>query len=214
MKLISISVGSPRTVTSRSQTVTTGIFKEPVGGPLMLRTLNLDGDRQADLTVHGGVDKAVYVYPAEHYDYWRSELPDMQLPWGMFGENFTTTGLLEGEVNIGDRFRIGTAEVVVTQPRLPCYKLGVKFGRADMVKRFLVSRRTGFYLAVTQEGEVNAGDAIELLSQDENKVTVADIVRLYAFDKADAATMWRATQVAALPDSWVEYFQEQLEKRA
>jgi MOSC domain-containing protein YiiM len=212
MKLISINVGLPRTVTWQNQTVTTGIFKEPVSGPVMLRTLNLEGDRQADLSVHGGADKAVYAYPAEHYVYWRKELPGVELPWGAFGENFTVEGLLE-EVNIGDRFRIGTAEVMVTQPRLPCYKLGVKFGRADMVKRFLASRRTGFYFAVLKEGEVNAGDPIELISRDKNNVTVADIVRLYAFDKNDAATMWRATQVEALPDSWVGYFQGQLEKR-
>lgn len=214
MKLISINVGLPRTVASRGQTVITGIFKEPVSGSVMLRTLNLDGDQQADLSVHGGADKAVYVYPAEHYDFWRGELPDMQLPWGMFGENFTTSGLLEDEVYIGNRYRIGAAEVVVTQPRLPCYKLGVKFGRADMVKRFLASRRTGFYLAVLQEGEVNTGDTIELLSQDENKVSVADIVRLYAFDRDDVATMQRAIQVEALPEGWVDYFQGQLEKYA
>ena len=144
MKLISINVGQPREVHWQGKTITTGIFKEPVSGPIILRPLNLEGDRQADLTVHGGADKAVYVYPAEHYDYWRGELPDMQLPWGMFGENFTTEGLLEDQVNIGDRFRIGAAELIVTQPRLPCYKLGLKFGRVDMVKRFLASRRTGW----------------------------------------------------------------------
>ncbi len=214
MKLISINVGLPRLVTWQKQTVTTGIFKEPVSGPVRLRTLNLDGDRQADLTVHGGADKAVYVYPAEHYDYWRGELPDIALPWGAFGENFTTAGLLENEVNIGDRFRIGTTEVVVTQPRLPCYKLGLKFGRADMVKRFLASRRTGFYLAVTQEGEAKAGDIIERISRDENEVSVADIVRLYAFDQGDTETMERAVQVEALPEGWVDYFQGQLEKRS
>lgn len=214
MKLISINVGLPRLVTWQKQTVTTGIFKEPVSGSVRLRTLNLDGDRQADLTVHGGADKAVYVYPAEHYDYWRGELPDMPLPWGAFGENFTTAGLLENEVNIGDRFRIGTTEVVVTQPRLPCYKLGLKFGRADMVKRFLASRRTGFYLAVTQEGEAKAGDIIERISRDENEVSVADIVRLYAFDQGDTETMERAVQVEALPEGWVDYFQGQLEKRS
>jgi MOSC domain-containing protein YiiM len=212
MKLISINVGLPRSVTWREEIVTTGIFKEPVGGPVMLRTLNLEGDRQADLTVHGGADKAVYVYPAEHYPYWREELPDTPLAWGAFGENFTTEGLNEDEVNIGDRFRLGAAEVMVTQPRLPCYKLGVKFGRADMVKRFLASRRTGFYLAVLKEGQVNPGDAIERLSRDENNVTVADIVRLYAFDKDDTATLRRATQVEALPAGWVDYFQAQLEK--
>lgn len=212
MKLVSINVGLPRGVIWQGRKVTTGIFKEPVSGPVMLRTLNLEGDRQADLTVHGGADKAVYVYPLEHYDYWRRKLPDTPLPWGSFGENFTSQGLLEDEVNIGDRFRIGTAEVVVTQPRLPCYKLGVKFGRADMVKRFLASRRTGFYLAVLKEGEVTDGEAIELLQRNENSVTVADIVRLYAFDKDDTATLRRATQVEALPAAWVEYFQGQLEK--
>jgi MOSC domain-containing protein YiiM len=214
MKLISVNVGLPRTVTWQKQTVTTGIFKDPVSGPIMLRTLNLEGDRQADLSVHGGEDKAVYAYPAEHYDYWRQELPGVELPWGAFGENFTIAGLLEEEVNIGDRFRIGAAEVMVTQPRLPCYKLGVKFGRVDMVKRFLASRRIGFYFAVLQEGEVKAGDIIERIGRDENEVTVTDIVRLYAFDKNDTATMWRATQVEALPAGWVDYFQDQLEKRA
>ena len=214
MKLISINVGQPREVMWQGKKVTTGIFKEPISGPTRLRPLNLEGDRQADLTVHGGADKAVYVYPAEHYDYWWGELPDMQLPWGMFGENFTTEGLLEDQVNIGDRFRIGTAELMVTQPRLPCYKLGLKFGRVDMVKRFLTSRRTGFYLAVLQEGDVKAGDAIELVSRDENNVTVADIVRLYAFQKDDVATLWRAMQVEALPAGWVDYFQNQLEKHA
>lgn len=212
MKLISINAGLPRAVTWQGKPVTTGIFKEPVSGPVMLRKLNLEGDRQADLSVHGGADKAVYVYPAEHYDYWRVELPGTPLPWGAFGENFTITGLLEDEINIGDRFRIGGAEVVVTQPRLPCYKLGVKFGRADMVKRFLASRRTGFYVAVLKEGEVAAGEAIELISRDENKVTVADITRLYAFDKADTATLQRAIRVEALPEGWVNYFQGQLEK--
>ena len=212
MKLISINVGQPREVTWQGKTVTTSIFKEPVNGPVILRPLNLEGDQQADLTVHGGADKAIYIYPAEHYDYWRDELPDMQLPWGMFGENFTTEGLLEDQVNIGDRFRIGATELTVTQPRLPCYKLGLKFGRVDMVKRFLASRRTGFYLAVLQEGDVEAGDVIEQISRDENNVTVADIVRLYAFQKDDVATLWRAMQVEALPAGWVDYFQGQLAK--
>jgi MOSC domain-containing protein YiiM len=144
----------------------------------MLRRLNLDGDKQADLSVHGGVDKAAYMYPSEHYAYWLRELPGMKLPWGMFGENFTTEGLLEDAVRIGDRFRVGTAEVVVTQPRFPCYKLGIKFGRADMVKRFLTSGRTGFYLSVSREGNVAVGDAIELIHRGNDKATIADIVRL------------------------------------
>ena len=213
MKLTSIQVGLPRGVNWRGKSVTTGIFKEPVTGPVMVRTLDLDGDQQADLSVHGGPDKAVYVYPAEHYEYWRSELPGMNLPFGMFGENLTTEGLLEKEVNIGDRFRIGGAELMVTQPRVPCYKLAIKFGRDDILKRFLLSRRSGFYFAVLREGEVQAGDEIERLSRDDHEISVADIVRLYAFEKDDVETLRRAVQVEALPESWRGYFQHQLEQR-
>jgi len=180
----------------------------------MLRTLNLDGDKQADLSVHGGPSKAVYAYPVEHYDFWRKELPNMNLPYGMFGENFTTKGLIENAVNIGDRFRVGTAEIIVTEPRMPCYKLGLRFGRADIVKRFLASRRTGFYFAVLKEGEVEAGATIEPLSQNENGITVADITRLYAFEKDDLTTLRRVVQLEALPESWRSYFRHQLEQYA
>ena len=159
------------------QVVETGIVKEPVNGPVMVRRLNLEGDAQADLSVHGGVDKAVYAYPSEHYDLWRAELGVRDLPWGMFGENLTTAGLSEDTVNIGDRFRIGSCELIVTQPRMPCYKLGLKFGRNDIIKRFAKSGRSGFYLAVAQEGVIQAGDRIELVSQDENCLTVETINR-------------------------------------
>jgi MOSC domain-containing protein YiiM len=212
MKLVSVNVGLPREVIWKGKTVTTGIFKEPVEGRVKVRFLNLDEDRQADLTVHGGLDKAIYVYPVEHYEYWRGELPEMELPWGMFGENLTTVGLLEDSVNIGDRFRIGTAEVMVTQPRMPCYKLGIKFGRANMVKQFLDSRLTGFYFSVLQEGEVGVGDAMELISRDENNVTVADITRLYVRQRDDLQMLHRAAQVKALPDGWRDYFQQQINK--
>src|SRR5215813_12670553 len=163
MKIISVNVGLHRTVQWKGEAVSTGIFKAPVSGRLPLRTLNFDGDRQADLSVHGGPDKAVYAYPAEHYAYWRRELPDMTLPWGMFGENLTTEGLQEDTLQIGDRFRIGSTEVVVTQPRLPCFKLGLRFGRDDIVKRFLVSGRMGFYFKVLAECEVAAGDPVLLV---------------------------------------------------
>jgi MOSC domain-containing protein YiiM len=212
MKLVSVNVGLPQEVIWKGKTVTTGIFKEPVEERVKVRFLNLDGDRQADLTVHGGLDKAIYVYPVEHYEYWRGELPEMELPWGMFGENLTTVGLLEDSVNIGDRFRIGTAEVMVTQPRMPCYKLGIKFGRANMVKQFLDSRLTGFYFSVLQEGEVGVGDAMELISRDENNVTVADITRLYVRQRDDLQMLQRAAQVKALPDGWRDYFQQQIDK--
>jgi MOSC domain-containing protein YiiM len=213
MKILSVNVGLPREVSWQGKLVTTGIFKEPVNTPVMLRALNLDGDQQADLTVHGGVDKAVYAYPSEHYGYWRSELPGLDLAWGMFGENFTTEGLLEEAVFIGDRFRVGETEVMVTEPRMPCYKLGIKFGRADIVKRFLASRRTGFYFAVVREGMVVTGDAIKLIGQEQQDISVADITRLYVFEKDDAKTLRRAIEVEALPESWKGYFQHQLEKQ-
>jgi MOSC domain-containing protein YiiM len=213
MKIVSLNVGLPRDVLWHGRTVTTGIFKEPVEGHVRLRTLNLDGDRQADLTVHGGAQKAVYCYPIAHYDYWRKELPGRDIPMAMFGENFTTEGLQENSVHLGDRFTVGSAEVVVTQPRLPCYKLGVRFGSDDMVKRFLASGRSGFYLAITREGEVAAGDEIKSISRDPNAVPVSEITRLYIakrFNKEDVASLRRALQVAALPEIWKGYFQERL----
>ncbi|MEH2380877.1 MAG: MOSC domain-containing protein [Nostoc sp.] len=208
MKLISVNVGLPREVTWKGKTVSTGIFKEPVNARVGVRSLNLDGDGQADLTVHGGADKAVYLYPFEHYDYWRGELPDTELPLGIFGENFTTTGLREEDVNIGDRFRIGNVTLMVTQPRLPCYKLGIRFGRPDMVKRFLASRRTGFYFRVLQEGEVGAGDTLELVSRDDHNITVADITQLYVREQDNPELLHRAAQLEALPKSWRDYFQK------
>jgi MOSC domain-containing protein YiiM len=174
MKLLSIQVGHPRKVKWRRRTVTTGIYKDPVEGRIMLRRSNLEGDEQADLRVHGGWDKAVYVYPSEHYAFWRTELPGMHLPYGMFGENFTTEGLDESSVRIGDRFRIGGAVVEVTQPRVPCYKLGVRFGRLDMPQRFHASGRCGFYLAVLEEGDVGAGDVWERIGRDPNAMSVLE----------------------------------------
>ena len=213
MKIVSVNVGLPREVIWQGKIVTTGIFKESVDGPVMMRKLNLDGDAQADLTVHGGTSKAVYAYPSEHYGYWRAELPGIDLPWGMFGENLTTEGLLEEAVYIGDKFRIGEAEVMVTEPRMPCYKLGIKFGRADIIKRFLASRRTGFYFAVVREGMVGAGAAVELIGREQHEISVADITRLYAFEKDDLKSLRRAIEVDALPKNWKGYFQHQLDKR-
>ncbi len=207
MMLVSVNVGLPREVTWKGKIVTTGIFKHPVDGRISLRALNLDGDRQADLTVHGGPSKAVYAYPSEHYAYWQEQLPGMDLPWGMFGENLTTRALFEGEVSIGDRFRIGSAEVRVTEPRMPCYKLGLKFGRDDIVKKFLACRRTGFYFAVLKEGEVGPGDIFQRISRDPHGVTVTDITDLYANKRADTDLLRRAIQVEALPESWRTYFQ-------
>ena len=212
MKIVSLNVGLPQLVLRNDEPVSTGIFKEPVAGRVNLRTLNLDGDRQADLSVHGGPEKAVYVYPSEHYDFWKRELPEMDLPWGMFGENFTTTGLLETQINIGDTFRVGSAEVMVTQPRMPCYKLGIRFGRSDIIKRFLASERSGFYLAVLKEGEVGTGDEFEPVKRDANDVKVKDITRLYTSEKRNAELLRRAIDVEALPESWRDYFRDRLER--
>jgi MOSC domain-containing protein YiiM len=211
MKLLSVNVGRPRLVAYNGEPVSTGIYKEPVSGPVVLRTLNLDGDRQADLKVHGGPSKAVYAYPSEHYEFWKHELPEMALPWSMFGENFTTAGLDE-QVNVGDRFRVGSAIIMVTEPRLPCYKLGIRFGRSDIIRRFLASGRTGFYFAVLQEGTVAAGDEIELIEQSKDGVTISDITRLYVHDKRNVELLRRAIGLEALSESWRGYFRAQLEK--
>jgi MOSC domain-containing protein YiiM len=221
MKLVSANVGLPREVKWHTKTVTTGIFKEPVAGRVALGKLNLDGDRQADLTVHGGEHKAVYCYSLAHYDYWKKELPGRELPMGMFGENFTIDDTIddggqqpvEESVHLGDRFSVGTAEVVVTQPRLPCYKLGIRFGSDDMVKRFLASGRTGFYVAVLREGEVGAGDEMKLTARDANGVSVSEITHLYVakrYGEAEIGAVRRALRVEELPEGWREYFRERL----
>ena len=209
-RVVSVNVGRPRVVRWKGRDVTTGIFREPVDGRVAVRRLNIDGDRQADLAVHGGVAKAVYAYPLEHYAYWQEEL-DEELAFGAFGENLTVEGLpLEEEIAIGDRFRVGSAELVVTQPRLPCYKLDLRFGRARMVKRFLLSGRTGYYLAVTTEGEVGAGDAVETVARHPARVPVAAITRAYAGDRDDLATVERLVALDVLPSDWRRYFAERL----
>jgi MOSC domain-containing protein YiiM len=190
--------------------VQSSIWKSPVQGRVHVSKLNLEGDRQSDLSVHGGIDKAIYVYPHEHYSYWHRELPDADLSWGVFGENFTTDGLLEDHVHIGDRFCIGSAEFIVTQPRIPCFKLAIRFDRLDMVKRFLQSKRTGFYVAVLQEGEVSGGDPIEFTGQQDNGITITDIVNLYTADSENQELLRRATGLSALPDGWKDYFRKRL----
>jgi MOSC domain-containing protein YiiM len=210
MKIVAISVGGPRQLEWRGRVIHTSIFKTPVASRVHVTRLNIEGDQQADLSVHGGPEKAVYAYPAEHYAYWRTELPNAELCWGAFGENFTTEGLLEDEVCIGDRYRMGTAEFIVTQPRIPCYKLGIRFGRMDMVKRFLRSGRSGFYMAVVREGNVGAGDIIERVTRDERVLTVADIVRLYAADAANQRILECVSEQLALPVGWRDYFRKRL----
>jgi MOSC domain-containing protein YiiM len=210
MKLISINVARPRLTIYKGATINTGIFKQPVSGPVQLRTLNLDGDRQADLSVHGGPYKAVYAYPSEHYPYWRQELPELDFPWGMFGENFTTAGLSEDDLHIGDRLQIGSAIVMVRQPRMPCYKLAAKFQRDDILERFLLSGRSGFYFSVEQEGVVAAEDSFELLSRAPDGISIAEMNRLYVQEKYNHELLRKAINTAALPEDWREYFSRRL----
>ena len=202
MKIVSVNVEMPREVVWKGMRVQTAIFKEPVDGPVTISKLNLAGDKQADLTVHGGSEKAVYAYPAEHYEYWREELPDVAFSWGKFGENLTTEGLGEDTLCIADRLRVGSAVLMVTQPRMPCYKLALRFDRDDMIKRFLTSQRSGFYFSVVEEGEVRAGSEVEILSRDPHRVSVVDVVRLYLGQTRDPELLQRAMNVSALPRNW------------
>jgi MOSC domain-containing protein YiiM len=210
MKLVSVNAGLPREVEWRGERVLTSIWKQPVAGRVRVRASNLDGDRQSDLSVHGGTDKAVYAYPSEHYAFWRRELALAELGWGAFGENLSTEGLLEDAVCIGDRVRCGEALLAVTQPRMPCFKLGIRFGRPDLVKRFQKSLRSGFYLAVLAEGEVGAGDPLAVVAGDGDRLSVAEIARLYTDGAPDAGLLRRASALPALPEEWREHFRARL----
>ncbi|HJU04162.1 MAG TPA: MOSC domain-containing protein, partial [Nitrospiraceae bacterium] len=190
--------------------VSTGIYKEPVAGRIMVCRFNLDGDQQADLTVHGGPDKAVYVYPVEHYATWGQELERSNFSFGQFGENFTVQGMLEETVHVGDIFRIGDTQLEVTQPRVPCYKLGIKMGSMRFLKRFLASGRTGYYLRVLEEGEVGAGDSIARIKTDPERMTIQQAVRLAFFEQGDIAMLEKALRIRALSQDWHSMFQEQL----
>jgi MOSC domain-containing protein YiiM len=213
MQLISVNVSLPKEIHYKGESITTGIFKEPVPGRVMLRELNLDGDGQADLTVHGGAHQAVYVYPFEHYDYWKQELGRQDLAFGQFGENFTVAGMLEDQVHIGDLFRVGGAVAQVTQPRVPCCKLAIKMNLPQFPKLFMASARTGFYLRVLQEGEVGAGDVIERIEIDPDKMTVQEIFYLAFRNHDDREALKRALRQAGLSPGWHSMFAERLAAR-
>ncbi len=213
MKLISVNVSLPKEVQHKGKSVSTGIFKAPVQGRVMLRELNLDGDGQADLTVHGGVHQAVYVYPVEHYDYWREKLGRNDLSFGQFGENFTVAGMLEDQIHIGDIFRAGAAMMQVTQPRVPCYKLAIKMQMPRFPKLFMASGRTGFYLRVLQEGEVGAGDAIERIDIDPEPMLVQEVFRLAFIDPDNREGLKKAVDLRGLSPGWRSMFEERLAAR-
>ena len=209
MTLISVNLGRPREVLHNGRLVNTGIFKFPVDGPVWLGRLNLAGDGQADLRVHGGEDKAVYLYPSEHYAFWTGELGRKDFLPGQFGENFTTGGLLEDKIGIGDVFRVGTAQVQVTQPRTPCFKLGIRMGDDQFPARFAAANRTGFYLRVLEEGRVTAGDAIERIERAADSMSVHDLFRLRLVGGTRAEHEY-AARLPGLSLSWRAAFEKRL----
>jgi MOSC domain-containing protein YiiM len=202
VKLVSVNTGLPREVYAGDRIVLTSIFKAPVEGRVPIRNDNLAGDRQSDPSVHGGRFKALYAYPSEHYPYWQERMRDMELPWGSFGENLTTQGILEDAIHVGDRLQMGSAEFIVTQPRMPCFKLGIRMGRPEIVKQFLDSRRSGFYLSVASEGDVAAGDAIAVLDRHPAAISIPEILRLYLREDTDRARLEAAIAIPALSDAW------------
>ena len=211
MRVVSLNVSMPRTVVRDGAPVRTGIFKEPVSGPRRVHQLGIEGDGQADLRYHGGPDQAVYIYPAEHYDYWKEELGRAHMPYGQFGENLTTAGLDEAGVQVGDRLRIGTALLQVTQPRLPCSKLAMRMeaGRG-FVKRFQQSGRVGFYLRVLEEGEIAADDPIELIAAAGPTVTIAEFLHAHTAKRKDAEAIRRVLGSPGLSAGWRARFEKAL----
>jgi len=212
VKLLSVNVSLPKEVPYMNKTTTTGIFKEPVAVRVMLRTLSLDGDGQADLKNHGGIYKAAYAYSFENYDYWKRELGRTDFTFGQFGENFTVEGMPDDAVHVGDVFRIGTALVEVTQPRVPCFKLGIKMGMAQFPKVFLASGRPGFYLRVVEEGEVGAGDVLARVKTDPERMTVQEVCHLLYFDQKNLEGAKKALRIQALSPGWRKSFEERLTK--
>ena len=207
MNILSVNVGQPRELQLEGRVVLTSIFKSPVQGRLKVQKHNIEGDRQADLRVHGGPNKAVYAYASESYSHWRQELPDSDLVFGAFGENLTLSGLTEEDAQIGDRYQVGSSVLEVTQPRMPCFKLNLRFNRGDMVKRFWRNGHSGIYFAIYEEGELQVGDEIHLLHREVNSVSIADVVRLYKRERHDPELLERALR-APLSGSWKQEIRE------
>jgi MOSC domain-containing protein YiiM len=208
MKIVSVNIGRPKQVKWNDMIISTSIFKEPIGHQTGIKFLNIEGDVQSDLNVHGGADKAVYAYAAEHYDSWRRELHDQNMPFGMFGENLTIEGgLFEDDILVGDRFRAGSAELVAVQPRMPCYKLGIRFGDTGILKKFIQSRRYGVYFRVIAEGRIQTGDKVERLEpRPVHGITVQNIGRLLMESDRDNSILQRAAAVDTLPEKLRTHF--------
>lgn len=201
MQVVSINVSSVKTVDDGRREFTTGIFKTPISERVMVRTLNIDGDKQADLQAHGGPYKAVYAYSLENYQFWLKEI-GQEYPPGQFGENLTLDAGLETDIFVGDIFEVGGAILQVTQPRVPCFKLAHKMGDPGFVKKFMVAKRTGFYLRVVQEGEIGVGDEMRRTATDPNGVSVHGIFHLLYFDSSDKEMAQRALNIESLSPGW------------
>lgn len=212
MSILSINVSPPKDVPFGNKTLTTGIYKEPIAGRVMLHSMNLAGDGQADLVAHGGTYKAAYVYSYDNYGFWSAQLDRDDFTYGQFGENFTVAGLLDTDVLVGSIYRIGDALVQVTQPRVPCFKLAHKMGIPTFVKQFMQAQRTGFYLRVLEEGEVGVGDTFELVTPDPVGMSVYDIFHLLYFDKTNVEQAKRALDIDGMSPGWIGSFEEMVAK--
>ena len=199
MKVLSVNVGSLQKMIRNGKKIQTGIFKKSTEGPINVKQLGLEGDQQANKKLHGGIDKAICVYPSEYYNLWKEELGKPDLSFGDFGENLTTVGLLEDDIYVGDRLRIGSVEVVVTQPREPCITLNVRLGRKDVSALIRKSGRSGFYFSVEKEGIIKNGDSIENISKEENRVSVSDFNQIINGETGIADIIERASKIDILP---------------
>ena len=207
-QIVLVNVGGAREVEWSGRTVSTGIYKTPVTWPIRAAGVNLEGDDQADRRVHGGPSKAVYAFPSEHYESWRGAYPSADFGWGAFGENLTTQGILETDVYIGDRFRCGTAELIVTEPRMPCFKLAIRLGEKGAIKRMLETGNTGFYFSIAREGTLEAGDALERIDRLEGAIPVTMLTSIFASKEADAELVQTAAAAPGIPESWRKWLRD------
>lgn len=206
MRIVSVNVAEPEQVTAPDGLVLTAICKRPVNGAVDVTRRNIAGDRQADLRVHGGADKAVYAYPVEHYAVWRDKLDRDDLDFGQFGENLTTEGILEDDVRIGDQYQVGTCLLEVSQPRVPCFKLGIKMNDPAFVKRFFKSRRVGFYLRVTEEGALQAGDSVKRLAMGTD--TIREVYDITFNKPKDGEAQQRLLEDPKLASAWKDIIRD------
>lgn len=212
LKVVSLNVGKVKEVTYDGKTIRTGIYKKPIQEPLEAKGINIEGDDQGNRKTHGGIDRAIYSYPMEHYSYWKKQYPTKELPFGMFGENLTTEGLLEKDVKVGDIFKIGTTKIMALQPRMPCYRLGYKFDDEKIIDKFLETDYCGIFYRIIKEGKLQVGDEINLIKSDPDSMTIVEIFYLMQ-DKGTKDLIQKALNLEHLPDVLKKRFQKLLETK-